>query len=92
MDNSFQVPLKQFGDSVMQQILLSDCYDLCGHICLDGPAEVFVYPYCWMGTESTKGAYPTGPPTWTLEKMTAPVPTMNSLPILIQAKTFSGKL
>ncbi len=87
--NSFTVPLKQFGDSVMKQILLTDCYDLCGPINLDGPAEVFVYPYCWMGSKSTTDAKK---PSWTLEKISGRVPTMNSLPILIQAKTFHGQL
>jgi hypothetical protein len=88
--NSFKVPLKEFGDSLMKQILLTDCYDLCAPINLDGPAEVFVYPRCWAGSKDPNN--PTGPPVWKLEEPSVAVPTMNSLQITVQAKPFSGRL
>jgi hypothetical protein len=88
--NSFKVPLKEFGNGLMKQILLTDCYDLCAPINLDGPAEVFVYPYCWAGSKDPNNA--TGSPMGKLEKSSVAVPIMNSLPITIQAKPFSGPL
>jgi hypothetical protein len=87
---SFKVSLKEFGNSVMKQILLTDCYDLCGPTYLDCPVEVYVYPHCW--TPQTDPAHPTGPPTWTLDKSTVPVPVMNTLSITIMPMPFSGPL
>ncbi len=86
----FNVPLKEFGNSVMKQILMTDCYDLCGQIDLDGAATVVVYPYFWAGSTNPKD--PKGPPAWKLDKSSASVATMNTLPISIQAKPFSGGL
>jgi hypothetical protein len=85
--NSYTVPLKQFGDSVMKQILLTNCYDLCGPIYLDCAASVVVYPYFLTTTQ-----IPGGAPSLIYEKSGVGVPVMNALPILIQPKAFSGPL
>ncbi len=78
-DNSFSVSLKEFGDFVIKQVLLTGCYDLCGPIYLDCPAVVFVSPYCKC---------PSNPDNSSV----SPVRTMNVLPITIEAKPFSGSL
>ncbi len=95
--DSYTVSLKTFGDAVMKQILLTNCYDLCGSIELDGDAEVLVYPYCPPGpmepadaVADTDGTSKNAPPE--LRPSSTPAKARNTLPVRIQAKPFSGAL